>query len=166
MKKTSLILFLALAVSLISCNDDDGPSIAYQYAKITGHNLPAFIEYSETYDLKATFELPDACHKFVDFNGQFYEMEDAEDTLVVDIVALTSYDPNVTECNEEGSLTQTKSILQNDFNLSKVTSNEDRYKSVRFRFVNGINSATNKYEFLTVDVPVGEPEATPEEPAE
>lgn len=166
MKKTSLILFLALSISLISCSEDDGPSINYQYAKITNHNLPAFIEYSDTYDLKATFELPDACHTFFGFNVVPLEDEDDEKTLIFEVLALTSYDPNVTECNEEGDLTQTKSIFQNDFNLSKITSNEDRYNSIRFRFVNGINSATNKYEFLTVDVPVGEPEATPEEPAE
>ena len=128
--------------------------------------MPTFIEYSESYDIKATFNLPDACHTFFGFNVVPLEDEDDEKTLIFEVLALTSYDPNVTECNEEGDLTQTKSIFQNDFNLSKITSNEDRYNSIRFRFVNGINSATNKYEFLTVDVPVGEPEATPEEPAE
>ena len=166
MKKTSLILFLVLSISLISCSEDDGPSINYRYAKITNQNLPAFIEYSETYDLKATFELPDACHTFFGFNVAPLEDEDDEKTVIFEVLALTSYDPNVTECNEEGDLTQTKSIFQNDFNLSKITPNEDRYETIKFRFINGVNTVTNKYEYFTVEVPVGEPEPAPEEPAE
>ncbi|WBL25621.1 hypothetical protein [Zunongwangia sp. HGR-M22] len=166
MKKLSLLLILA--ISLISCNsDDDGPSIAYQYARITNHNLPAFIDYEESYDIKATFTLPDACHTFYAFDGKSYENEDEENILVYDIVALTSYDPNVTECTEQTtSLSKTESLFRNSFKLNTVTQNEDRYDTVRFRFVNGVNTATNEYEFLTVNVPVGEPEPTPEEPAE
>ncbi|MCL6217150.1 hypothetical protein [Zunongwangia pacifica] len=160
MKKTSLILFFALAISLISCNNDDGPSIAYGYAKITGHNLPTYIEYDESYDIKATYKLINACHNFVGFDARPYENEDEEKTLIINVSAITSYDPNITECNKEGNLTSTKSVIQNGFKLSRVTSNKEQYNTVRFRFLTNVNSE-NEGEYITVNLPVGEPE--PEE---
>lgn len=163
MKKISLILILALTVvSFVSCSDDDGPSIAYQYAEVTGETLPDFFDLDEEYDITVTYELPDACNEFYTFNGGTHEDEDDETVLIYDIQVLTSYDPNVTECTEEGELTETKTLFE-DFGIPS----DFQYETIRFRFLTGANE-DDEAEFLTVDVPVGEPEAEdPEEtPAE
>lgn len=160
MKKISFILILALTlVSFVSCNDDDdGPSIAYQLAEITGETLPDFFEPEEEYDITVTYELPDACNEFYSFDGVYHEDEDDESVLIYDIRVLTTYDPNVTECTEEGELTETKTLFE-DFGISS----DFQYETVRFRFLTGANE-DDEAEFLIVDVPVGAPEE--ETPAE
>ena len=159
MKKISFILILAITLfSFVSCNDDDGPSIAYQYAEVTGETLPDFFEPEEEYDITVTYELPDACNEFYSFNGGTHEDEDDESVLVYDIQVLTSYDPNVIECTEEGDLTETKALFE-DFGIPS----DFQYDTIRFRFLTGA-SENNEAEYLIVDVPVGAPEE--ETPAE
>ena len=161
MKKTSLILFLSLTISLISCNDDDGPSTALQYAEITGHNLPDYFELGEDYEIDVTYKLPNACNTFAGFDHGGQKDEDDETIFIYYINAVTSYDPNLTECDQEGNLTSTKTVRK--FSISE----NSEYKMIQFKLLKGI-SATNEPSYITVNVPVGEPEAeTPEEtPAE
>ncbi|WP_417884664.1 hypothetical protein [Zunongwangia sp.] len=154
MKKLILLLVVA-ATTLVSCNDDDGPSIAYDYAKITGNNLPDYFEAGEEYEIKITYELPDACHNFYSIpNAQGYQNQDDDTMLIYDIAVQTSYDVNITECTEEDGtdLEETKVLASN----YKLPSNTE-FKTIRFRLLKGFNSS-NEAEFTTVDVPVGAPE--------
>jgi len=155
MKRIALLMVLAL--SLYSCDtDDDGPNVNYDFAEITGSDLPGFFEIGESYNLEVTYELPNACHKFVTFNIDENADEENDSTYVVEISALTSYNTNLTECTEEGELSETKTIR----NL-RITS--ENYNNYQFKFLTGVNE-DNEGEYLIVDVPVGEPEPqTPEE---
>ncbi|MDT0675320.1 hypothetical protein [Autumnicola musiva] len=151
MKKLSLLLILAL--TLVSCNDDDGENIDFGFAEITGEDLPEYFELTEEYEINVTYELPDACHTFYGFTGSNFEDEDDETIYVYEIVANTSYNPNETECEEEDTdLSETKT-LDEDFKLPAAFS----YETVRFKFLTGVSSS-NEAEFMTVDVPVGAPD--------
>ncbi len=155
MKKIALLM--VFAVSLYSCDiDDDGPNVNYDFAEITDADLPDFFEIGESYDFEVTYELPNACNDFVTFNFEDYIDEENDSTLVIEILALTSYDANITECTEEGELSETKTIR--NFNIIS----ED-YNNYQFKFLTGVNE-DDEGEYLIVDVPVGEPEPeTPEE---
>lgn len=155
MKRIALLMILA--VSLYSCSsDDDGPNVNYAFAEITEADLPDFFETGETYKLDVTYELPNACHTFATFDSNEYADEENDSTYVIEIYALTSYDANLTECTEEGELSETKST--GDLNISS----ED-YNNYQFKFLTGVDENEDG-EFLIIDVPVGEPEPeTPEE---
>ncbi|MDT0642127.1 hypothetical protein RM553_04710 [Zunongwangia sp. F363] len=153
MKKLSLLLVLAL--TLVSCNDDDGENIDFSFAEITGEDLPEYFELGEEYEINVTYELPDACHTFYGFNGQNFRDEDDETVYVYEIVANTSYDPNETDCDGEGAdLTETKT-LASAFKLGPSF----QYETVRFKFLTGVSETNpNEGEYMTVDVPVGAPD--------
>lgn len=149
---------MVAATTFVSCNDDDGPSIAYDFAEITGNNLPAYFEVDEDYDITVSYELPDACHNFFGFNGGYQLDSEDESILVYEVLVQTSYDPNITECTEDDTdLVQTRTLLE-DFNLSEHPSFDDDIQTIRFKFVTGVNTSENEYVFTTVDVPVGAPE--------
>ncbi|MBO2543723.1 hypothetical protein J0871_04770 [Salegentibacter sp. BDJ18] len=150
---------MVLALSFYSCDtDDDGPNVAYEVAEITAYELPEYFETGEDYEIEVTYELADACHTFAGFEQGPSEDEDDEDVILYYIHALSSYDPNLIECNEEGELTETR-LARNDF---RVASNTE-YTTVRFMLLRGVSS-TNESDYITVDVPIGEPEdETPEE---
>ncbi|MDT0685466.1 hypothetical protein [Autumnicola psychrophila] len=156
MKKFALLLISVL--TFVSCDtDDDGPNVNYELAEITDHNLPEFIEPGEDYDIDITYELPDACHTFAGFDQGGAEDEDDEDIFVYYIHAITSYDPNLAECDEEGELTETKTAREN-FNVSS----DSQYTTIQFKLLTGVSS-TNEREYITVDVPVGAPDDSEEE---
>lgn len=155
MKRIALLMILA--VSIYSCDtDDDGPNVNYDFAEITEADLPEFFEIGESYDFEVTYELPNACNQFVTFDFDQYEDEENDSTFVIEVAALTSYDANLTECTEEGELSETRTIR--DLNISS----ED-YNNYQFKFLTGVDENEDG-EFLIIDVPVGEPEPeTPEE---
>lgn len=107
MKKLALLLISVL--TLVSCDtDDDGPNIAYEYALITEYDFPEYFEAGEEYDFEVTFELPSACHTYVGIDWQPGRGDDGRDVYVG---ALTSYDPNLAECDEEAEdLTRVKTV--------------------------------------------------------
>jgi hypothetical protein len=149
MKRIALLMVLAL--SLYSCDmDDDGPNLAYEVAEITAYELPEYLESGQDYEIEVTYELANACHTFAGFEQGPDEDEDDEDVILYYIHALSSYDTNLTECNEEGELTETR-IARNDFRISATT----EYTTVRFMLLRGISS-TNERDYITVDVPIGE----------
>ncbi len=155
MKRIALLMILAF--SLYSCSsDNDGPNVNYAFAEITETDLPEFFEIGETYELNLTYELPNACHTFATFDFNEYVDEENDSTYVIEIAALTFYDANLTECTEEGELSETKTIR--DISISS----ED-YNNYQFKLLKGIDENEDG-EFLIIDVPVGEPE--PESPEE
>jgi len=155
MKRIALLMILAL--SLYSCSsDDDGPHVNYAFAEITEADLPDFFETGEVYELDITYELPNACHTFATFDFNEYADEENDSTYVIEIAAITSYDVNLTECDEEGELSQTKSIPE-------ISISSEDYNNYQFKFLTGVDENEDG-EFLIIDVPVGEPEPeTPEE---
>lgn len=155
MKRIALLMILAL--SLYSCSsDDDGPNVNYAFAEITEADLPDFFETGEVYELDITYELPNACHTFATFDFNEYADEENDSTYVIEIAAITSYDANLTECDEEGELSQTKSIRE-------ISISSENYNNYQFKFLTGVDE-NGEGEFLIIDVPVGEPEpTTPEE---
>ncbi|MBZ9730446.1 hypothetical protein LB467_12190 [Salegentibacter sp. JZCK2] len=155
MKRIAILIVLALSLSSCS-NDDDGPNVNYDFAKITNADLPGFFEVGESYDLEISYELPNACHSFITFDFDEYTDEENDSTYVIEIYAVTSYDANLTECTEEGSLNESKTIRD-----LRITS--ENYNNYQFKLLTGFDE-DEEAEFLIVDVPVGEPEPeTPEE---
>jgi hypothetical protein len=155
MKRIALLMVLAL--SLYSCStDDDGPNVNFEIAEITDTDLPEYFEIGESYDLEVTYELPSACHEFSNFSINQYIDEETDSTFVIEIAALTSYDANITDCTEEGELSDSRTIRD-----LRITSED--YNNYQFKLLTG-EDENGDGEFLIIDVPVGEPEPeTPEE---
>lgn len=154
MKK--LFAFVLLAVGLVSftsCDmDDDGPSIAYELAEITGADLPEYFEFDETYEINVDYLLPSACHTFEGFEGNQGENEEDETIFEYYIQTVTSYDPALADCDEEDDDLSKTSELFDDFEIES----ED-YTVYRFNFLTGYDN-DGEPEFLTIDVPVGAPD--------
>ncbi|MBI6120958.1 hypothetical protein [Salegentibacter maritimus] len=153
-----LILLFVSALVLVSCNTDDGPSIAYDVALITDADLPEYFEKDETYEINADYTLNSACHKFVTFDSSQGRNEENDSIYEYNITVISSYDPALTECTVENDSLSRTSQLAKDFRVRS----ED-YTTYRFNFLSGFDS-DDKPEYITIDVPVGEPEPeTPEE---
>jgi hypothetical protein len=152
-----LILLFASVLLLVSCDvDDDGPNVAYEFAEITETDLPDYFEMGETYSFDVSYQLPSACHDFYTFQTNQYSSEEKDSTLVIEIGALTNYDPNLTECTEEGSLSESKTI-------KGLKINNKQYNNYHFKLLTG-GDEDNNAQYLNVEVPVGKPEPeTPEE---
>ncbi len=157
-KMKRLILLFVSALVLVSCNTDDGPSIAYDYALISGADLPEYFEEDEAYEINVDYTLNSACHTLVGFDSSQGRNEENDSIYEYNITVISSYDPALTECTvENDSLSGTLKISE-DFKIKS----ED-YTTYRFNFLSGFDS-DDKPEFITIDVPVGEPEPeTPEE---
>lgn len=151
-----LMLLFVSALVLVSCDTDDGPNVAYAVAEITDADLPDYFERGEDYSFDVSYQLPNACHDFYTFRHQEYKSEDKDSTLVIEIGALTSYDPNLTECTEEGDLNESKKI-------SRLRINSKQYNNYHFKLLTG-GDEDNNAQYLNIEVPVGKPEPeTPEE---
>ncbi|WP_139277058.1 hypothetical protein [Salegentibacter echinorum] len=151
-----LMLLFVSALVLVSCDTDDGPNIGYAVAEITDADLPDYFETGETYAFDVSYQLPNACHDFYTFQTNQYKSEDKDSTLVIEIGALTTYDPNLTECTEEGELNDSKKI-------SGLKINSKLYNNYHFKLLTG-GDEDNNAQYLNIEVPVGKPEPeTPEE---
>ena len=157
MKRIALLMILAL--SLYSCEtDDDGPTVAYDFSEITGSDLPEYFEIDEEYEINVDYVLPSACHTFAGLEGGQGANEENDSIFEYYIRAVSSYDPALTECTEESDSRTGSAKAFDNFKI-----NSENYSIIRFNFLSGFDS-TDEPEYLTVDVPVGEPEPeTPEE---
>lgn len=142
MKKFAF-LFLSLLMFTACETDDDGPTIAFAAAEITNNDLPEFFEPGETYDIKVTYELPTACHNFEGMQGY-------KDEFDVYLQVVTSYDPELAECDQQGSLI-------NDTTLDDFKALGEDGDVYTFHFYTGADS-TGQAVYETMDVPVGAPE--------
>jgi len=152
-----LILLFASALLLVSCDtDDDGPNVAYEFAEITETDLPDYFETGETYDIEVSYQLPSACHNYYTYQSGEERSEEKDSTLVVEIRALTTYDPNLTECTQEDS-------LSGNFTIENVKINSKEFNNYHFKFLTG-GDEDNNAQYLNVEIPVGKPDPeTPEE---
>ncbi len=83
MKKVIIILLSFIAITLNSCSlDDQGPNFHFVPLKITRADLPESFTLNETYEIKVTYEIPDNCTIFEDFNIT------KSDTTVRNVVAI------------------------------------------------------------------------------
>ncbi len=115
--KRLFLIFMILGLSLTSCSvDDDGSSIAYEFAPISNIEVPEFFEAGKSYDLKVSYTLPSTCHAFQGFQG-------GRDGSTNDfyIYASTAYESNRTDCSSEAALEKESTIR--DFEI--VTNAED-----------------------------------------
>ncbi|SKB52414.1 hypothetical protein SAMN05660776_1629 [Salegentibacter holothuriorum] len=153
-----LILLFVSALVLVSCDTDDGPNIAYDIALISDADLPEYFDKDETYDINVDYALKSACHTFVGFDGNQGKSEENDSIFEYNITVISSYDPALTECTIESESLSRSSQLFKDFQVKS----ED-YTTYRFNLLSGFDS-DDKPEYITIDVPVGEPEPeTPEE---
>ena len=151
MKMKKLALLLISVLTFVSCEpDDDGPNIAYEYAPITEYDFPEYFESGEEYDFEVTFELPSACHTYVQIDWRSGQGDDGRDVYVG---ALTSYDPNLAECDEEAEdLTRVKTI-QN----IKIPTTADEGDVYTFFILTGADE-DGEAEYTEVEIPVGAPD--------
>ncbi|WP_373057284.1 hypothetical protein [Zunongwangia sp. H14] len=148
MKKLGLLLILALTI--VSCNDDDGVNIAYEYAPITAYDFPEFFEAGETYDLEVTYELPDACHNFVGIDGNSKEVSGG---VEIYLGALTTYNPNLEVCDEEDDDLSRDRTIEN-FRIPTTADDGDVYT---FFLLSG-QDEDGDAEYTEVEIPVGAPD--------
>ncbi|MDT0689661.1 hypothetical protein RM549_07680 [Salegentibacter sp. F188] len=149
MKKFALLLISVL--TFVSCDtEDDGLNIAYEYAAITEYDFPEYFEAGEEYDFEVTFELPSACHSYVGIDWKPGQGTDGRDVYVG---ALTSYDPNLVECDVESEdLTRVKTIQ--DIKIPTTADDGDIYT---FFILTGADEDGDA-EYTEVEIPVGAPD--------
>ena len=146
MKKLFLILMAAVTLSSCSTNDDDGPTISYELAEITGNDLPDEFERGETYTVTLAYVLPSECSTFAGIDAR-REGNTNEKRRNIYVAAVSSFVDNG-ECNAEtngASGTSTFSFLIDD--------TED----FTFYFFTGFDD-TDQAIYDEVTVPVVEPE--------
>lgn len=155
-----IALFMVVALSLYSCDmDDDGPSVAYEVAEITASDLPDYFELDKEYEINVDYLLPSACHNFAGFNVNQGENEENDSIFEYYVNVVASYDPALADCTNEDDddLAKTATLVE-DFEIKS-----ENYNTYRFNFLSGFDN-DDEPEYITIDVPVGEPEPeTPEE---
>ena len=72
--KYLLIMFVALALTVSSCNDEgDYHDYHLEYTSVKGAELPDEFIYGRTYRIDITIELPNSCYYFYNQYDYFYE---------------------------------------------------------------------------------------------
>lgn len=160
MKK--LILLFVSALALVSCNtDDDGPRTLLVEAKIISTDLPAFFEAGESYDVKVTYLLPNACHTAAGINIQRGSVNNTDEKWRdIYITGVASYDANLTTCSTEAE----EDALKKESTFKIAIPAEDEEETYTFYLWNGLD-ADGKNMFTEVIVPVGDPGEPDLEPA-
>lgn len=147
MKKLALLLLTTLL--FVSCSlEDDGPRIAYQYAKVTTTDLPESFEKGKTYTVKVTYRLPSACHTPAGVEAR-RGSQTGEARRDIFVAGVTSYDANVTNCNTEAE--DEDLLKQGSFSITI-----DEEETYTFFLWNGVNSS-NQAQYIEVEVPVVDP---------
>lgn len=136
--KKSFFIFLFAAVSFIfsSCSLDDGGNFHFLPLQITSAELPETFTLNETYQIRVTYNQPDACTAFAGF-----EVVD-KDTTVRNVVVVGTKRTDQEDC-VEGVEEQTAS-----FNFIVKYS-----QSYTFRFWQG-EGEDGEQQYLEVEVPV------------
>lgn len=133
-----LIMFVALAVTLSSCNnDDDYHDYHLEYVNVTDAELPDEFIYGRTYKIDVTIELPNSCYYYYNQYDYFYE---GNSRLIYPIAHVDDGVP----C--------TLNIRETTFSIPVQALQNETYI---FKFYQG-EDAEGQDIFLTIEVPVVE----------
>lgn len=138
MKKLRYVLFafVALAVTLSSCNnDDDYHDYHLEYVNVTDAELPDEFIFGRTYKIDVTIELPNSCYYYYNQYDYFYE---GNSRLIYPIAHVDDGVP----C--------TLNIRETTFSIPVQALQNETYI---FKFYQG-EDAEGQDMFLTIEVPV------------
>lgn len=149
MKK--LILFFVGALTLMSCDIDEGVNTQVQYAEVSDIDLPEFFELGEVYDIEVTYLLPTGCHSTAGIDVR--RINDLADRWEILVAGVASYDANAGECTRDNT---------NPERTETFTLRIDEETVYAFHLWTGMDN-NNQPIFTIVEVPVGAPSEESEE---
>ncbi len=137
MKKFRYLLFamMTVAVTTVSCNDDNDHDYHLEYVKVTDADVPDEFIFGQTYRLNVTVELPSGCYYFYEQYDYFYE---GTSRLIYPIAHVHDGEP----C--------TLNIRETVFSIPVQALQREPYI---FKFYQG-EDADGQDIFLTIEVPV------------
>lgn len=138
MKKVKyfLVMFIALSVTLSSCNDDgDYHDYHLEYIGVKDVELPDEFIYGSTYRIDITIDLPNSCYYFYNQYDYFYEGTSRLIYPIAHIDDGVPCTPNITET----TFSIPVKVLQSEPYIFKFYQGED---------------ADGQDIFLTIEVPV------------
>ena len=134
--KYLLIMFVALALTVSSCNDEgDYHDYHLEYTSVKGAELPDEFIYGRTYRIDITIELPNSCYYFYNQYDYFYE---GTSRLIYPIAHVDDGVP----C--------TQNITETTFSIPVQALQQEPYI---FKFYQG-EDEDGQDMFLTIEVPV------------
>ena len=135
-----LVMIVALAVTVTSCNnDDDYHDYHLEYTNVKSADLPDEFIYGRTYKIDVTIELPNSCYYYYNQYDYFYE---GNSRLIYPIAHVDDGVP----C--------TPNIREITFSIPVQALQNETYV---FKFYQG-EDAEGQDMFLTIEVPVIEGE--------
>ncbi|WP_417884663.1 hypothetical protein [Zunongwangia sp.] len=141
MKK--IIILLIGVFSLYACEiEDDGPTLIYNFAPITGADFPEHFTTGEIYDFPVTFIKNNSCSAFAGFD---ISREINGNTRDIYIYAVTK-EAESAGCKTE--VTEETQVLQQ---ITITGSNETEYT---FHLWEGVSEETGKNSYLEIKIPV------------
>lgn len=136
--KYLLIMFVALALSVSSCSDNDDVNdhaYHFEYVSVISADLPDEFIYGLTYRINITIELPNSCYYFYNQYDYFYE---GTSRLVYPIAHV------------DDDVACTLNITETTFSIPVQVLQSEPYI---FKFYQGVD-ADGQDTFLTIEVPV------------
>lgn len=141
MKK--IIILLVSILSCYACDiDDDGPTLIYNLAPITGADFPEYFTTGEIYDFPITFTKNNSC---VFFAGYDFNREINGNTRDIYIYAITQKVEKAT-CKTE--------VVEETQDLEQITITGSEGTEYIFHLWKGKNEETQTDEYLEIRVPV------------
>lgn len=137
MKK--LVLLCMVAVSFLSCSDDDlnGDTFHQELIPIDEASLPDEFIYNQVYTITYTYRQPSTCHFFKDL---YYDIQG--DTRTVAVVS------RVLD-NNPGCEELTNEVIERSFNFICTKTSGSYF----FEFWNGVNE-NGENVYITYEVPI------------
>ncbi|MGB5942241.1 MAG: hypothetical protein WBG71_05120 [Leeuwenhoekiella sp.] len=133
MKK--VFLFVALWAFVVACSvDDDLPNVSYEAIPITSVILPDTLILGETYEIPASFTLPNSCYQFEGFS---FDRRDS-----------TRYFAAIAEIEQDVSCAEQITEMTRNINFEVVFNQE-----YIFKFYQGVDEMGDA-EYLTDTIPV------------
>ena len=143
MKK--LILFFVGALTLLSCDIDEGENIQMQYAEVSEIDLPEFFELGKTYNIEVTYLLPTGCHYSAGIDVR--RINNSAERWEIFVAGVASYDSSAGECTRDNP---------NPERTGTFTIRIDEDTVYAFHLWTGTDN-NNQPIFTIVEVPVGAP---------
>lgn len=137
MKKSFFrILFAAAVLLMNSCIEDDAPNFHFVPLQIVSADLPEFFTLNQTYQIRVTYNQPDACTSFSGFDVT------PKDVTIRNVVVIGTKRTDQETCDE----TPTEGVATFGFEVQ-------HFQTYVFRFWQGEN-ANGEQQYFEVEVPV------------